>query len=547
MKRHIYRFYFFSSLIVLHLICSIAAAQQPMVKIALMAPNGQYVCADGGGGRKLVANQPAPGPWETFTLIDLPGGASALRAANGQYVSAEDGGGRELVANRNNIGAWETFRRIDRGNRKVALQAANGQYVSADGGGGKDVFANGPAIGLWENFELVILKILAAKIDEAAQPGSPFSSDDSPKPWIKTATTDWMAFVADTTPLRSISIPGTHDSGALHGGLAAQTQALSIKDQLEAGIRFLDIRTRRTKDSLAIHHGMVYQKQMFGDVMEAVSGFLKSHPTEAIVMHIRADEHTAEEGSEEFATIWAGYMKRYGNLFARITDSNVTLGRVRGKVFVLKDGWQDPSIGISYFDRIFDKQAHWKVFLLPGDGISDSETAHLDGKKKKINEFIDRAGSSSDWVMNFLSGAVGMAPKDVAYSTNYSAYKHIGPHAYNKVLGTVVMDFPGEQLIYRIIKSNFASTCAPRTFRSNSQHTWVEFRLREGSEGQTIKIPGGAYNKYVFPKCNRVWWTSLTFSCKPDGSWQKTSGDWDADAWCHGYKGTSPYVFTGDQ
>jgi hypothetical protein len=33
----------------------------------------------------------------------------ALRAANGQYVCAESGGGQEVVANRNEIGAWETF------------------------------------------------------------------------------------------------------------------------------------------------------------------------------------------------------------------------------------------------------------------------------------------------------------------------------------------------------------------------------------------------------------------------------------------------------
>ncbi len=32
-----------------------------------------------------------------------------FQAANGQYVCAEGGGGRELVANRNQIGPWETF------------------------------------------------------------------------------------------------------------------------------------------------------------------------------------------------------------------------------------------------------------------------------------------------------------------------------------------------------------------------------------------------------------------------------------------------------
>ena len=33
-----------------------------------------------------------------------------LKAYNGQYVCAEGGGGREIVANRNAIAGWETFR-----------------------------------------------------------------------------------------------------------------------------------------------------------------------------------------------------------------------------------------------------------------------------------------------------------------------------------------------------------------------------------------------------------------------------------------------------
>ncbi|MFN7947800.1 MAG: tectonin domain-containing protein [Blastocatellia bacterium] len=89
--------------------------------------------------------------------------------------------------------------------------------------------------------------------------------------------------------------------------------------------------------------------------------------------------------------------------------------------------------------------------------------------------------------------------------------------------------------------------CSPRTFRSVSEHSWVEFRLPQGREGQVIEIPGGAYNKYVLPKCNRVWWSDLTFSCGSNGTWEKTRGNWDADGLCHGSPGSSPYVVTGDR
>jgi hypothetical protein len=82
-------------------------------------------------------------------------GARALRAANGQYVCAEGGGGREVVANRDQILGWETFSLIDLGNSRVALRAANGQYVCAEGGGGREVVANRDQILGWETFELV--------------------------------------------------------------------------------------------------------------------------------------------------------------------------------------------------------------------------------------------------------------------------------------------------------------------------------------------------------------------------------------------------------
>ncbi len=71
----------------------------------------------GGGGGQLVANRATVGPWETFTIVhaDLSMGEIAsgqgviLRTANGQFLCAEGGGGREVLTDRTSIGAWETF------------------------------------------------------------------------------------------------------------------------------------------------------------------------------------------------------------------------------------------------------------------------------------------------------------------------------------------------------------------------------------------------------------------------------------------------------
>jgi hypothetical protein len=79
----------------------------------------------------------------------------ALRTYNGQYICAENGGGRELVANRNWIAEWETFEIIRHDSNKISLKAYNGQYVCAENDGGYNVVVNRNAIGIWEIFELI--------------------------------------------------------------------------------------------------------------------------------------------------------------------------------------------------------------------------------------------------------------------------------------------------------------------------------------------------------------------------------------------------------
>ena len=126
----------------------------PMHDVTLRASNGQFVVAEGGGGRELLANRDRARGWETFKLIHLGGNRIALRAHNGMYVSAENGGGSRLLANRPHIRGWETFELVQVEDGKVALRANNGMYVVAEGGGGGPVLANRTHRQAWETFEI---------------------------------------------------------------------------------------------------------------------------------------------------------------------------------------------------------------------------------------------------------------------------------------------------------------------------------------------------------------------------------------------------------
>lgn len=136
---------------------------------------GYFVVAEGGGGDVVNANRGAIGSWETFTIIDLNGGALEsgdlihIQTVAGYYFVAESGGGDVVNANRTVPLGWETFRIakiggsgvIGSGN-SISLQAYNGwnggggSYVVAEGGGGDVVNANRDAIGGWETFTIHI-------------------------------------------------------------------------------------------------------------------------------------------------------------------------------------------------------------------------------------------------------------------------------------------------------------------------------------------------------------------------------------------------------
>ncbi len=89
--------------------------------------------------------------------------------------------------------------------------------------------------------------------------------------------------------------------------------------------------------------------------------------------------------------------------------------------------------------------------------------------------------------------------------------------------------------------------CSPRMFFNRSAHSSVSFLLPGGRAGEKVTIPSGAHNNYVFPACNRVWWDNLTFSCGASKVWTLTQGKYDADAYCTGSPGRSPYTSISDR
>jgi 1-phosphatidylinositol phosphodiesterase len=113
---------------------------------------------------------------------------------------------------------------------------------------------------------------------------------------IQTSHPDWMSRIPDDTRLGALSIPGTHDSAAYESyfGFTSSnvyTQSLDLEKQLNAGIRYVDIRARHIAERFAIHHGAFHLDPggvplFFDAVLTTLNNFLEAHLTETIVMRL---------------------------------------------------------------------------------------------------------------------------------------------------------------------------------------------------------------------------------------------------------------------
>ncbi|MBW5483084.1 phosphatidylinositol-specific phospholipase C [Streptomyces bambusae] len=242
-------------------------------------------------------------------------------------------------------------------------------------------------------------------------------------------TQDWMAGLADGTALQRLTVPGTHDSGALYGGLYVACQNIGIAQQLGAGIRYLDVRCRVTGGSFAIHHGSFYQNQMFGDVLVACRTFLSAHPTETVLMRVK--QEYSGDSDATFRAVFDDYLDRRGwrPLF-HIAPTLPALGQARGKVVLLADNGGLP--GIRYGDgTYFDIQDDWNAEPFAKRGLIE-------------NHFRKAVQQPGRLFVNHVSTAAYLPPRWNADRLNPQIHSFVtGSELAGRTgLGVVPIDFP---------------------------------------------------------------------------------------------------------
>ncbi|XXH04635.1 hypothetical protein Hte_011052 [Hypoxylon texense] len=180
---------------------------------------------------------------------------------------------------------------------------------------------------------------------------------------------NWMSTLPDSTPLARLNIPGAHDAATWNYTAATQaslayatrcdgtapltpqtyrTQRRSMRDALDAGVRFFDLRFALdpADDGLAFWHGAALLSARSGveDVLFAVYGWLEMHKGETVLLSFQYEGGTKEgagfEGRAQGLLVRAlteGAAREYIRQDRDVAGGGLgTLGESRGKVVLLR-------------------------------------------------------------------------------------------------------------------------------------------------------------------------------------------------------------------
>ena len=249
---------------------------------------------------------------------------------------------------------------------------------------------------------------------------------------------DWMKRLDDNLSLREVNMPGSHDTMALYSiaDLAGQCQSLSLEEQLNLGVRFLDIRLKEENNKLKVVHGFVDQKVTFKQVTEVVENFLSKHTNEFLIMSIK-EEAAASSSSLSFEDCLKTYLG--SDKYLKDTLLPEKVGDVRGKV-VLLSRYQNSTIGVPAYSEWKDSTS----FTMSENDIYVQDTYQITSKEQKQEEIVKCFNESGHALkINFLS-----AYRTNAFPPSYavSAAKDINPWINEEInkyqdRGIVLYDF----------------------------------------------------------------------------------------------------------
>lgn len=259
-----------------------------------------------------------------------------------------------------------------------------------------------------------------------------------------------MKSIGNNELISDITIPGTHDTMALHGGPFAECQNCPLKAQLESGIRYLDLRVRAEGNKLKLVHGVISQHIELPEVLNIVSDFLKSHESEAVLVRIKP-ERLFKNNKADVETHVENLLRNNPHIPTWFGQNTPSMGDVRGKIVFIKK-----------------KEFNLGLPIHGTDLHGDYKVRNIDDKINKIKTHLQEAGKAcgkGEIILTYSSGTGVPVAKPLLTPEKIAGKINSWLHGYLKesllqdspdatCFGVIAMDFPDSDLLKTVIELN---------------------------------------------------------------------------------------------
>ena len=316
--------------------------------------------------------------------------------------------------------------------------------------------------------------------------------------------------------MSAITIPGTHDSAAYtYSWPFIATQTLDITAQLNAGIRYFDLRCGLRANVLEMVHGQAILNLRLEQVLADMYTWLASHPSEALIAQIKRDRKD-ESSTLHFAQAVVRTIAATPDCW-RTANTTPLLGELRGRIQLFRRFESSPyhplgayGLDVSHWqdnpERPFTIHTPQNVHLTIQDHYSFPDALGLPTliarKGGDVSELLDLAAtthdrsdpySASQWFINFTSAFefnlyYQITPREIAAGA-YWAFRwedgmnvrlrtyldaktddrRAGGQTTKRRYGIVAMDFPeagAKDLVMGVVMANFEQR-APKRWRQS--------------------------------------------------------------------------------
>lgn len=294
--------------------------------------------------------------------------------------------------------------------------------------------------------------------------------------------TNWLSNIDDSKNISELSIPGTHESCATVSAWNAQCQTLTISEQLNNGVRFLDIRLKDVTYGfdmehpfLEAYHSSINERIAFDNILQDCLQFLSANPTEFILMSIKNEGNT----SNSFQDLLMSKYINGENLQDKFYLKNEfpTVGEIRGKIVLFSRYiYPDPNgpaldkpVKYGIDCRPWNDNAIFKIDRQPPlypIFVQDhyaSSVAPPKSYAEKVQDILAqinsaKSGSTTDLYINFCSASnyATYAPTSFAEFVNPNVNDFLLKMS-NTRIGIINFDFPEKtpQIIGNVVRLNF--------------------------------------------------------------------------------------------